>query len=75
MITDISLKLYCDSGGMADTPVLETGLVRGGGSSPFYRTRKLTKLDNLVAQGVANSDICCTLKLNKEDKLRKLVCC
>tara|TARA_B110000503_G_C6812003_1_gene275407 strand:- start:44 stop:271 length:228 start_codon:yes stop_codon:yes gene_type:complete len=75
MITAISLKLFAVLVELADTLALGASVAIHGGSSPSYRTRKLTKLDNLVAQGVANRDICCTLKLNKEDKLRKLVCC
>ena len=31
--------LFWASGGMADTPVLGTGLARGEGSSPFSPTR------------------------------------
>jgi hypothetical protein len=38
MLFAITPELFWASGGMADTPVLGTGLVRGEGSSPFSPT-------------------------------------
>ena len=39
MFIAITPELFWASGGMADTPVLGTGLARGEGSSPFSPTR------------------------------------
>ena len=47
------------SGGMADTPVLGTGLERGEGSSPFSPTRKSNSSVNF----------CCTSCCIEEDLL------
>ena len=52
MFIAITPELFWASGGMADTPVLGTGLERGEGSSPFSPT-KSNYWVNLVAQGVA----------------------
>ena len=40
MFIAITPELFWASGGMADTPVLGTGLARGEGSSPFSPTIK-----------------------------------
>ena len=60
MLEAITPKYFWASGGMADTPVLGTGLARGGGSSPLSPTSKSNKYWN---------KFCCTSCCIEEEML------
>ena len=60
----ITPHLLRASGGMADTPVLGTGLARGEGSSPFSPTSNSNNTGHkFVAQDVALRKKCCSRKV------------
>ena len=63
MFIAITPELFWASGGMADTPVLGTGLVRGEGSSPFSPTKNCTWLNSSPLSklhGKGSCTHCCT---------------
>ena len=63
MFIAITPELFWASGGMADTPVLGTGLVRGEGSSPFSPTKNCSWLNSSPfskLHGNGSCTHCCT---------------
>ena len=63
MSNAITPSVFWGSGGMADTPVLGTGLARGAGSSPVSPTSKSNKYWN---------NFCCTSCCIEEDLLHNV---